>query len=374
MMNSSFRLTFCLFSAILFFAFSETAVCQLRPDLDNVRSVATFRHNFDYGIRQIKYNSIPDLTYKFDDYLQYSPAAAMVIMKACGYKSRTSWGRMLVSDAFSAAIMAALVNGTKYSVRRLRPDGTSRNSFPSGHTATSFMVATMFHKEYGWRSPWLSFGAYTLATVTGISRIINDRHWASDVAAGAVFGIVSTQLGYFIADKIFKDRYISSEWQKPVIAWDYDRRYYDVGIYFGQRFVLGKDAVAGASSRFVGGGSFGIEGFIPITHRIGICARTSANSLSSDDLKSFNLYNALVGGAWRMPFAKVMFAEAKAMAGYSFGKLCDGFDFCSGIGLGVLTGENFKIKAFAEYETLRFTRQTPFIHTVTVGGSASFFW
>ena len=70
----------------------------------------------------------------------------MVGMKACGYESRSSWGRMLVSDAFSAAIMAGAVNGIKYSVGRLRPDGSRYNSFPSGHTATAFMTASMLHK------------------------------------------------------------------------------------------------------------------------------------------------------------------------------------------------------------------------------------
>ena len=60
---------------------------------------------------------------------------------------------MLVSDAFSAGLMAIAVNSLKYTCRVRRPDGSSRNSFPSGHTATAFMTATMLHKEYGHRSP-----------------------------------------------------------------------------------------------------------------------------------------------------------------------------------------------------------------------------
>ncbi len=66
---------------------------------------------------------------------------------------------MLVSDAFSATLLAAAVNGIKYTAKVPRPDGSSRNSFPSGHTAVAFMGATILHKEYGLtRSPWYSVG------------------------------------------------------------------------------------------------------------------------------------------------------------------------------------------------------------------------
>lgn len=143
----------------------------------------------------------------FDDYLQYAPAAVMLGLKAAGYQGRSSWGRMLVADAFSVAVMAILVNSIKYSAGVMRPDGSTRNSFPSGHTATAFMTATMLHKEYGQtRSPWFSVGAYTAASVTGLMRVINNRHWVSDVLMGAGLGIFSTELGYYLAGLIFKDK------------------------------------------------------------------------------------------------------------------------------------------------------------------------
>ena len=87
--------------------------------------------------------------HEYDDYLQYAPVALTVGLKAAGYESRSSWGRMLTSDALSVAVMTAGVNGIKYSIKRMRPDGSRRNSFPSGHTATAFMSAAMLHKEYG---------------------------------------------------------------------------------------------------------------------------------------------------------------------------------------------------------------------------------
>ena len=137
-------------------------------------------NSFDGGIRQLRFNAMPGFSSQYDDYLQYAPAAVLLGLKAAGYESRTCWGRMVVSDAFSAAVMAGLVNGLKYTVRRPRPDGSSHNSFPSGHTATAFMIATMLHKEYGWKSPWFSFGAYTAASATALGRIMNDAAERAD--------------------------------------------------------------------------------------------------------------------------------------------------------------------------------------------------
>ena len=103
--------------------------------------------------------------------------------------------------------MAGLVNGIKYTAKEMRPDGSTRNAWPSGHTATAFLAATILHKEYGMtRSPWFSVGAYTLATATGVMRVLNNRHWISDVLSGAGIGILSVELGYGMCDLLFKGR------------------------------------------------------------------------------------------------------------------------------------------------------------------------
>lgn len=143
---------------------------------------------YDTDFRRLRNGYVKSFHHDYDDYLQYAPAAVMLGLKAFGVKGRSSWGRMLVSDAFSVGLMAAAVNSLKYSFRVMRPDGSTRNSFPSGHTATVFMTATMLHKEYGHRSPWYSIGAYTVATVTGVTRQLNNRHWMSDVMVGAGIG------------------------------------------------------------------------------------------------------------------------------------------------------------------------------------------
>ena len=89
----------------------------------------------------------------------------------------------------------------------MRPDGTSANSWPSGHTATAFVGATILHKEYGLtRSPWFSVLGYGTATATGVMRVLNNRHWISDVLSGAGIGIMSAELAYAFSDLLFKNK------------------------------------------------------------------------------------------------------------------------------------------------------------------------
>lgn len=140
-----------------------------------------------------------------DDYTQFFGPVMTVGLKLGGYEGRSDWGRLLASAGMSYAIMAGFVNGIKYSAKEMRPDGSTANSWPSGHTATSFVGATILHKEYGLtRSPWFSIAGYGVATATGIMRVLNNRHWISDVMSGAGIGIMSTELGYALSDILFK--------------------------------------------------------------------------------------------------------------------------------------------------------------------------
>ena len=129
-----------------------------------------------------------------------------MLRKLAGVKGRSTWWEMITADALSVVTMAGVVNGLKYTVKRERPDGSTHNSFPSGHTATAFMAATMLYKEYGEISPWIGIGAYTSSTLVAVGRMMNNRHWLSDVLAGAGIGIMSTELGYFLSDLIFKKK------------------------------------------------------------------------------------------------------------------------------------------------------------------------
>ena len=84
----------------------------------------------------------------------------------------------------------------------LRPDGSDFLSFPSGHTATAFTAATLLYKEYGFKTPLAGIATFLPAVVTGFTRQLNNRHWLSDVLAGAIIGIMMVELAYFLTDRL----------------------------------------------------------------------------------------------------------------------------------------------------------------------------
>ena len=150
---------------------------------------------------------LTDFKTGIDDYSQYFGPVMTVGLKLGGYEGRSDWPRLLASAGMSYGIMAAIVNGIKYTAKEMRPDGSQANSWPSGHTATAFVGASLLHKEYGLtRSPWWSVAGYGVATATGVMRIMNNRHWISDVMSGAGIGIMSTELGYALCDLMFKGK------------------------------------------------------------------------------------------------------------------------------------------------------------------------
>lgn len=136
-----------------------------------------------------------DCYFHADDYLQYLPAASYLGLGALGAQARHRFPERVIALGGSYLAMGILVNGVKYTVREMRPDGSSRNSFPSGHTATAFMGAELVRLEYG---NGYGLAAYTVATGIGVLRMYNNRHWLSDVLAGAGIGILSAEIGYWL--------------------------------------------------------------------------------------------------------------------------------------------------------------------------------
>ena len=133
-----------------------------------------------------------------DDYLQYVPLASIYGLSLLGAEAKHNYVDRTLELATSYLALGAIVNGIKYTVREPRPDGSSNNSFPSGHTATTFMGAELVRIEYGEEHPWLAVGAYTIATTVGVLRVYNERHWFTDVFAGAGVGILSARIGYWL--------------------------------------------------------------------------------------------------------------------------------------------------------------------------------
>lgn len=133
-----------------------------------------------------------------DDYLQYVPLASVYGLSLLGADARHNYVDRTLELATSYLTLGIMVNAIKYTVREPRPDGSANNSFPSGHTATTFMGAELVRIEYGDDSPWYSVGAYTMAITVGVLRVYNNRHWFTDVFAGAGVGILSARIGYWL--------------------------------------------------------------------------------------------------------------------------------------------------------------------------------
>ena len=149
-----------------------------------------------------------------DDFTQFAPLAATYGLKLCGV-------RRLHADMTIIAGTAYLLTGISvYVIKNLtkveRPDGSSRNSFPSGHTATAFAGAELLRREYWNTSPWIGVAGYVVAAGTGFLRMYNNRHWLTDVIAGAGIGILSVQAAY---------------WLYPVISKTFFRKQYNKNIF-----------------------------------------------------------------------------------------------------------------------------------------------
>lgn len=140
---------------------------------------------------------IPGFKTHIDNYLQYSPIAIAYALDAAGIKSRTDFANRTAILIKGEAMMFGAVTIIKNTTHQLRPDGTTYNSFPSGHTAQAFAAATFLSEEYKDRFRWMPYAAYGLASSVGMMRIANNRHYVSDVLAGAAIGILSMKVSYW---------------------------------------------------------------------------------------------------------------------------------------------------------------------------------
>ena len=157
--------------------------------------------------------------FTIDDFTQLAPTAAVYALDLCGVKGTHDAVDQTIILGTAAALMGATVLGMKSAFHVLRPDGSSYNSFPSGHTATAFMGAEFLRREYWKVSPWIGIAGYAVATGTGFFRMYNNRHWLTDVIAGAGIGILSVEAAYWlyplIAKTLFKKRYRSNVYLAP---------------------------------------------------------------------------------------------------------------------------------------------------------------
>jgi hypothetical protein len=165
--------------------------------------------NFNSEIKE-EVNEHIDEKITIDDFSQYVPFVSVYALNAAGIKGKNNLKDRSIILVTSYIIMTTTVLSLKSIAKVPRPDGSSNNSFPSGHTATAFAGAEFLWQEYKDKSVWYGISGYVVATGTGLFRIYNDRHWLTDVAAGAGIGILSTKIAYwinpYIKEKIFHSK------------------------------------------------------------------------------------------------------------------------------------------------------------------------
>lgn len=197
-----------------------TAVDSYPPPLEladrhalNFASVAIPAAGIGYGIIALNNRSLralnistkneieedhPHFLTHVDNYLRFSPAAAVIGLNIAGVHGAHRFGDELCIYGISSVIMLGAVFSIKPITHEERPDHSGLNSFPSGHTATAFAAAEWLRTEYWNRSPWIGIAGYVAATGTGVLRVYNNRHWVSDVIAGAAIGFLATRVAYAV--------------------------------------------------------------------------------------------------------------------------------------------------------------------------------
>ena len=110
----------------------------------------------------------------------------------------------------SFALNTGITEVLKYSINRKRPfitypDITKKSaggspSFPSGHTSSSFALATSL--TLAWPKWYVIVPSYVWAGTVAYSRMDLGVHYPSDVLAGAIIGAGSAWLTYFVNKKM----------------------------------------------------------------------------------------------------------------------------------------------------------------------------
>ena len=113
--------------------------------------------------------------------------ATYTIGRWVGKPNIAELGRDLVRAQLVAGGVTRLL---KHTVRRTRPagSGSSRTSFPSGHTSGTFASATVLNRHYGWK---VGIPAFGVASYVAASRVVDNSHFLSDVVFGAAVGMAA---------------------------------------------------------------------------------------------------------------------------------------------------------------------------------------
>ena len=246
--------TLCfLFLSILLFGQENQTKDSLKANTKNlkfnVKQLIIPASLFTYGIVAIESDYLKtinteiqeelkeniDEKFTIDDFSQYAPALAVYGLNNVGIPGKNNLKDRSLILGTSYLILSSSVLGLKSLTKITRPDGSSNNSFPSGHTATAFCGAEFLWQEYKDVNVLYGISGYIVAAGTGFFRIYNDRHWLSDVAMGAGIGILSTKIAYWMYPYLQNTFFKSEKKGSAVIAPFYNGKQMGVGLVLNMK-------------------------------------------------------------------------------------------------------------------------------------------
>ncbi len=221
---------------------ANTGLTESKPDLVNktllpasliltgiLLSDSVFEKNFQKDLRNAVGNNFST---SIDDYTRYAPIAQLYIADIAGAKAKNHWFDQTKNLVISAGLTQLITGALKTHIHKVRPNNFNAESFPSGHTSNAFANASVLYEEFKDSSPILAYSGYGFAATTGALRLMNNKHWISDVLAGAGLGILVTKVvyhfDYLFAWNPFKNT--KNILLTPMYSGD------AVGIYFAKRF------------------------------------------------------------------------------------------------------------------------------------------
>ena len=160
-------------------------------------------HWLQYQNRELRDELRENIDSKFtvDDFSQYAPMFAVYGLNLCGVKGRHSFTDRTIILATAYALMGITVNTFKMTASVERPDGSSRNSFPSGHTAASFTAVTALYCA-GEKKLWKI--SLVLAVLIAFSRLYLYVHYPTDILGGILVGLLCGYIGSVAGKYLYK--------------------------------------------------------------------------------------------------------------------------------------------------------------------------
>jgi membrane-associated phospholipid phosphatase len=126
-----------------------------------------------------------------DNIIPLAPVVQIYLGKYLGFQPKNDFQHQTINIVIANVIMGTVGYALKNAVGEERPDHSDNLSFPSVHTATGFTNATLLFYEYKDSDLGYASSGFLFATATGVLRMANNKHYTSDILAGAGIGIAT---------------------------------------------------------------------------------------------------------------------------------------------------------------------------------------